>query len=143
MLEEARAEWLNLQRWQASGQPQAWIAAHGGTWGDAELRTLVDALWQTEFWPLDVRAVQSLLEELDRAQARLHRWDETDHAADWMAAHRDGWDHAEWLGLLEELRDSEYWPLPLDNLAALLHERRKREEPAIMRMPAPIMRRAA
>jgi hypothetical protein len=143
VLEQARTEWLNLQRWQASGEPEAWIAAHAGSWGNEELQTLVDTLWQSEYWPLDVRAVQNVLEELDRGQHRLRGWEETEHAAAWMAAHRDGWDHVDWLGLLEELRGSDYWPLPLENLAAMLHERRRRDEPAIMRMPPPIERWAA
>jgi hypothetical protein len=143
LLDEARTEWLNLRRWQASGQPEAWIARHAQTWGDADVQALVETLWQSEFWPLDVRAVQGLLAELDRAQVNLYHWDETDHAARWVAAHGDGWSHADWLGLVEELRVSDHWPVPLDNLAALLHRRRTWDAPAVMRMPSPIERRAA
>jgi hypothetical protein len=69
LLEETRAEWLSLRRWQASGQPQRWVAERHGTWSESELDSLLESLWQTDYWPLDIRAVQGLLQELARHEA--------------------------------------------------------------------------
>jgi hypothetical protein len=64
VLEEVRDEWRNLHRWQAAEAPGAWLQARGGHWQDADFEALLDALWQSEFWPLDPRAVRSVLEKL-------------------------------------------------------------------------------
>ncbi len=122
VLEETREQWRSLQRWQASGQPRQWLAAHPGRWRDEELRVMLDSLWRAEFGPLDPRAVQNVLEEMERARENLRRWRHSGEAARWVAAHPDGWNHADWLALLDDLRQSEYWPLPPDEVGAALEQ---------------------
>jgi hypothetical protein len=148
ILEEARTEWANLQRWQATSGPGAWVAAHAGSWQATDLDSLLHALWQTEFWPLDGRAVETVLHGLQREHANLGRWEATG-AADWVAQHPSGWNHADWLALVHDLRGSAFWPLPLEALGDLLLQRRQAlaapagqaegsladAGPALMRMP--------
>jgi hypothetical protein len=155
-LDETREEWLNLHRWQTSGEPQRWLAAHPDGGNAAALQDLLDWLWQSEYWPLDVRAVQRVMESLDRLERNLHRWQSSEHLTRWLSAHAAGWNHADWLALLEELRQSDYWPLPPDGVAALLEQRKQRstggefsgagksgQGPSVMQMPPPLERRAA
>jgi formylglycine-generating enzyme required for sulfatase activity len=57
----------NLRRWLRSGEPRFWVIARKARWGDGEWRTLLKELERSDFWPMDRRAVGSLLEELKRS----------------------------------------------------------------------------
>ncbi len=120
VLEEVRAEWANLGRWQASGGPARWVEARHGAWGQDELHALLDSLRASEFWPLEARAVGKVLDDRAKERRNLRRWQESGHPQRWVAARRDGWGHADWVGLLDDLRATEFWPLPIDGVGAVL-----------------------
>ena len=65
----------NLRRWKGSGQPLLWVEWHGGAWGHAEWLGLLEALRQSEFWPLDPAAVGKLLSGL-KMEWWFRRWQE-------------------------------------------------------------------
>jgi len=54
----------NLARWRDSGQPRLWIKDHKGRWNDQDWLSLLDALKQSEFWPMEPDAVGAVLEDL-------------------------------------------------------------------------------
>ena len=68
VLEALKVQWLNLSRWQASGEADRWVAAHQGVWHHQDWLTLLSTLRRTEFWPVNFEAVGLELE-----QARLRR----------------------------------------------------------------------
>jgi hypothetical protein len=156
-LEEARVEWANLQRWRDSHEPRAWLAVHEDGWRAADLDALAHSLWQSEYWPIDLRAVEALLRELAREQANLQDWQASGSPDKWVALRADGWTHTDWLALTDELRESEFWPLPLDDVGSALMQRRQalkvrrahldasiaKDGPAVVRMPMGPGRRAA
>jgi hypothetical protein len=137
VLEEVRAEVRNCARWQAAGGPRRWVDAHPGPWGNDEVRALLDALRATEFWPLDARAVGGLLDGLARERTNLRRWCESGWPARWVAARGGHWDHAAWLALLDELRQSEFWPMAPDAIGQALEEAkgRRAERPTWLVFP--------
>ncbi len=55
----------------------------------------------------------------------LRRWRESGRPRRWVEEHRGRWTHEDWLGLLDELRRSPYWPLKPDDVAAALEEGRR------------------
>jgi hypothetical protein len=144
VLEETRTEWCSLRRWQESGQPRRWVAERDGRWDKTDEQALLESLWQSEFSPLDVRAVHALLGQLAREVENLRRWELSGDPGRWVESRRGMWDHSDWLGLLNELQQSDYWPLPPNEVGALLDQVRRQladaravtEERGVMTMPA-------
>jgi uncharacterized Zn-finger protein/ribosomal protein L32 len=64
----------------------------------------------------------------------LKRWKDSSHPRTWVEAHKGAWNHADWLSLVEELEQSEYWPLNLDAVGQVLEEL---EQEYKKRQPAP------
>jgi hypothetical protein len=56
----------------------------------------------------------------------LRRWQESGRPRAWVEAHHGEWNHEEWLGLLEELKRSPFWPMHPDDVGETL-EQAKRE----------------
>ena len=56
----------------------------------------------------------------------LRCWRDSGQARAWVEARGGCWDHADWLGLLEDLRRSPYWPMQ-PNAVGLVLEEVKRE----------------
>jgi hypothetical protein len=70
---------------------------------------------------------------VDRPYARsaaenLRRWQQSGGPRQWVEARGGRWTHADWLGLLEALRRSPYWPLEADAVGLALEESRRRRE---------------
>ncbi len=128
LLERLKQEWHNLRRWQQSGEPRRWVEAHGGAWGDHDWHALVRSLHQSEFWPLDLAAAGRALDGLKEQYRNLRRWVESSWPRRWVEAQGGRWDPAEWLALLERLRQSAYWPLDPDAVGSALEEARRRRQ---------------
>src|SRR6266545_2971323 len=101
----------NLRRWQASGQPRAWVESHGGHWEHSDWLTLLANLRHSEFWPLEAAEVGALLEKLRRERFNLHRLDQSGLLGRWVEARRGQWNDTDCLALLEYLRDTGFWPI--------------------------------
>jgi hypothetical protein len=127
ILEEARREWLNLRRWQASGAARRWVEAHGGAWDEEDWLALLRRLAASGFWPLNPEAVKEALERCRQEYINLRRWRESGAAAAWVREHQGQWNHADWLALLESLSLSEFWPLAPDQVGQALEEARRCE----------------
>jgi hypothetical protein len=123
-LEEVRTEWANLRRWEASGAPRRWVDARGGRWSRGDWNALLDALFHSDFWPLDPAAAAGLLQRLAAETRNLRAWRVAGGPRRWVTAHPDGWNHDDWLGLLTELRASAYWPLRPADVGAELEATR-------------------
>src|SRR5207245_5296260 len=65
-----KIEKSNLQRWQASDLPRAWIASHQGNDQEADRLALLDTLQNSEFGPLDS---SDALQVLDDQRIRYHK----------------------------------------------------------------------
>lgn len=52
----------------------------------------------------------------------LRRWRESGQPRAWVEARKGQWDHQEWLGLLETLQRSPYWPMRPTSLGQVLEE---------------------
>lgn len=52
----------------------------------------------------------------------LRRWRESGQARLWVERHQGCWNHEDWLGLLEELKHSSYWPMQGDSVGLVLEE---------------------
>jgi hypothetical protein len=50
----------------------------------------------------------------------LRRWRDSGQPRTWVESRRGQWDHAAWLGLLEELKRSPYWPMPPEEIGKVL-----------------------
>ncbi|MCC6421509.1 MAG: hypothetical protein IT429_25095 [Gemmataceae bacterium] len=122
VLEQAKREYGNLQRWEASGQPRRWAEARGGQWDPGGLAALLDDLQHSEFWPLDPVQVEGLLEQSAGEVRNLRRWRESGAARRWVEARPGGWGDADWQSLLEELRASEFWPVSPAGVGRMLEE---------------------
>jgi hypothetical protein len=110
----------NLRRWQESGQPRAWVASRSGQWDHADWLTLLANLRHSEFWPLDPADVGLLLERLRQERDNLLRWTASDWPRQWVAARGGKWDQADWLGLLESLREAGLCPIQPDAVLRVL-----------------------
>jgi hypothetical protein len=64
----------------------------------------------------------------ERETENLRRWRASGQARAWVAAHQGQWNHDDWLGLLEELQRSPFWPMHPDAVGQVLEET-KRESP--------------
>jgi hypothetical protein len=107
LLEEAKRQYENLQRWRRSGEPQRWVDSRGGQWTQEEVEGLTEALRSSRYWPVDPAAVEAVLLEC----RNLRAWQESDEARSWIDARAGRWDHADWIRLLGSLRSSAYWPV--------------------------------
>jgi hypothetical protein len=59
------------------------------------------------------------------AAENLRRWRESGQPRRWVEERHGRWTHDDWLALLEELRQSPYWPLTPDAVGAELEECRR------------------
>src|SRR5882724_6090028 len=119
---EEHAKPCNLRRWQESGQPLRWIERHAGAWDHTAWLDLLAALQQSEYWPLDPDAVGALLEELRSPWRNLQRWRQSGLPQRWVESLQGCWNHADWLALVDDLRQSEYWPLEPTAVSEMLEE---------------------
>jgi hypothetical protein len=55
----------------------------------------------------------------------LRRWKESGQARVWFEAHQSGWNHADWLALLEQLKHSSFWPMQPDAVGMMLEETKR------------------
>jgi hypothetical protein len=117
----------NLRRWTESGQPRRWVESKCGGWDRADWFVLLANLRHTEFWPMDLRDVAALLRQLGREKRErdnVRRWVASGRARGWVEARGGWWAREDWLSLLEELRRSEFWPLPAEAARRALEELR-------------------
>jgi hypothetical protein len=56
----------------------------------------------------------------DYALKNLRRWIKTGASYRWVESHNGAWNHDEWLELVSELQNSEFWPLHLDDVGISL-----------------------
>jgi hypothetical protein len=112
----------NLCRWQQSNQPQLWVEWHRGAWDHADWLSLLEALRESEFGPLDPEGVGRILEARKAEWHNLRRWRESGAPRRWVEAHQGRWNHADWVALLEELRQSDFWPLDPAAVARVVEE---------------------
>jgi len=56
----------------------------------------------------------------------LRRWMEAGQAWQWVQAQDGRWDHDAWLGLLDELKRSSFWPMQPDALGLALEETKRK-----------------
>jgi hypothetical protein len=66
-------------------------------------------------------AVPSLSSDLNTS---IQRWKSSAEPQEWVKKHLNGWNHNDWLSLLEMLRKSEYWPMDQTDLGRHLEELR-------------------
>jgi hypothetical protein len=52
----------------------------------------------------------------------LRRWRASGQPRSWVEAHKGQWNHQDWLGLLETLQQSPYWPMQPDDVGRVLEE---------------------
>jgi hypothetical protein len=110
-LQRLTAEWWNLRRWQASGQPRLWLQARRGRWGHADWLALLANLRESQYWPLAPAAVGEVLEQGRREYLNLQHWLTSDQPRAWVEARRGRWGQDDWQALLTALERSEFWPL--------------------------------
>jgi hypothetical protein len=55
----------------------------------------------------------------------LRRWRESGQARAWVEARHGRWGHEDWLGLLDTLRRSPFWPMQPEEVGRLLEETRQ------------------
>jgi len=113
----------NLQRWVQSGHPRQWVVDHHGQWNSQDWESLLATLKHSEFWPMEPNEVGRILEELKTVNAfdlqatpqvkaqNLQRWEQSGLPRNWVEGHRGQWTHTEWDGLLEALKQTNYWPM--------------------------------
>ena len=119
------AEWENLRRWLDSGAAREWVAARQGRWGPDDWHALLANLRQSASWPLNPDEVHRALEVLKRQWWNLHRWRASGLARRWVDDHWAEWGDAERAALLEDLRQSGFWPMDPTSLDRLLEELRQ------------------
>lgn len=110
-LEERKQSNVNLRRWRESGGALGWVEARQGRWDHSAWAALLDDLRGTEFWPIEPDALGALLETVRLEWQVLRRWRDSGAPRLWVEERQGHWTHADWLGLLEGLRRSEYAPL--------------------------------
>jgi hypothetical protein len=126
VLEETRRQWENLRRWRESGAARRWVEVHQGWWTQGDWLLLLQDLRQSDFWPLDPDQVALLLEELREEWWNLRHWQDSGEPRRWVEEHQGQWDHADWLSLLEMLRQSGYWPVDPNQVGLMLEEAKLR-----------------
>ncbi|MGD1277141.1 MAG: ankyrin repeat domain-containing protein [Tepidisphaeraceae bacterium] len=59
-------------------------------------------------------------------QARnLARWERSAYPRKWVDDHRGQWTHSDWLQLLQELKQTDFWPMEPDAIGRVLEEHKK------------------
>jgi hypothetical protein len=122
VLEEIKREWTNLHRWEESGEARRWVAEREGRWTSADWPALAQELRRRGCWPADREAAEELVGGLASEWDNLRRWQASGQPRRWVEQHEARWDQDDWLALLDGLRQSEFWPLPLDRVSPLLEE---------------------
>ncbi|MEZ4601227.1 MAG: hypothetical protein R2940_15665 [Syntrophotaleaceae bacterium] len=56
----------------------------------------------------------------------LKRWQKSGEAEKWVQDHVAGWTHDEWQGLLDSLRQTDYWPMEESDLSEAIESLRKK-----------------
>jgi hypothetical protein len=128
LLEEIRGQWWALRRWQESGEPLRWVEAHQGHWTHADWLALLAKLQRSERGAIDPDRIGVLLEDLKRKWWNLRRWRDSGQPHLWVQAHGGRWNHDDWTALLLSLRESAFWPLDPDGVAAVVAEARARHD---------------
>jgi hypothetical protein len=64
-----------------------------------------------------LQATNQLLKEIS-----LSEWATSEGPKQWVQEHNYNWDHQDWILLLEELRQSKYWPLDTNMVGTILEE---------------------
>lgn len=55
----------------------------------------------------------------------LRRWRESGQLRAWVEARQGRWDHATWLALLDELKQSSFWPMDPDGVGLALEDAKR------------------
>jgi hypothetical protein len=126
LLERLKRERASLRLWVESGQPRWWVESHRGAWGHDDWLSLLDALRESEFWPLEPTQVGAILEEHKTEWINLQRWREAGQARLWVESRQGVWNHQDWLSLIETLPDLGFWPMNLEALGAVLEQEKER-----------------
>jgi hypothetical protein len=119
---ESRRRELNLRRWERSGQAQAWVDARQGAWNHEDWLALLDRLRHSPFWPLDPAAVGEILAGIQEEWHNLRRWQDSGQPARWVADRQGRWGDEDWRKLLEELQQSDFWPLAPESAERVLKQ---------------------
>ncbi|HWG47490.1 MAG TPA: hypothetical protein VN688_32305 [Gemmataceae bacterium] len=61
----------------------------------------------------------------ERQAENLRRWRESGQIWTWVQTREGRWDHDAWLGLLEELQRSSFWPMCPDAVGLALEETKR------------------
>ena len=125
VLEELKADWANLRRWEESGAARQWVDAREGRWGPEEWPALREALEQSGLWPVDPEAAEEVVRRLAAEWDNLRRWLGSGAAREWVEAREARWGPDDWQALLDGLRQSGFWPLNLGELARALEDVRR------------------
>jgi hypothetical protein len=113
-------EWVNLQRWEESGEPRKWVEDRQGRWDRRERQILVEYLRQTTYWPVDIPSMDRLLDRIRLEWWNLRRWQQSGLARHWLETYQGGRARHDWLQLLETLRQSDFWPVEMDALRQVI-----------------------
>jgi len=122
VLEEMKICYGNLKRWKESGHPAWWVESRKGTWSHGDWNSLMDLLRRSEYWPLFPAAVGELMDELKGRYRNLCRWQESGEPLRIVEEHQGEWNHQDWLNLLAELQQSDFWPLTPEAVGRVLEE---------------------
>jgi hypothetical protein len=55
----------------------------------------------------------------------LRRWRDSGQARAWVEAHQGYWNHDDWVALVEDLRQSPYWPMQPDAIGLVLEDEKR------------------
>lgn len=55
----------------------------------------------------------------------LRRWREAGQPRAWVEARKGQWNHADWVALLESLKNSPYWPMQPEDVGRVLEETKR------------------
>ncbi len=121
LLEQVRLEQRNLRRWEESGGPRRWVEERTGSWSEADWQTLLAALRQSPYWPLDVAVVRRLLQERKRGPQPDY-WRLAGLARLWVEGHQGEWSAADWRALLADMDKHHFGPVEPALLSRVLEE---------------------
>jgi hypothetical protein len=110
----------NLRLWQQSGAPRRWVECHRGQWNHQDWLDLLADLCRPMCGLLDPDTIGLILEETRQRWQNLLRWQDSPEAYRWVEEHQGQWNHDDWLALLEQLRESDFWPLEPDEVGRAL-----------------------
>src|SRR5207248_888306 len=128
-----------------SGQPRRWVEPRQGSWDHADWLSLLATLRGSEYWPMHPGALSVALDQVKRGYGMLRRGGESAHPPAGSDSCQGRWNQADWLALLETLRESEFWPMDPDALSGVLDQvKREVELPPLAGVwPAPAVGRVA